>query len=200
MSVPGATDAGQQHGKDDAGSSSVGDFDAALPIEVDAGTPAPGDPPPELADQACAVDTNKLYELVTQARPPAPTQLAVDVVGSRFALAYVGESASSIDAIYMAELEGASGVGEPRITLALDPGSKIEHASIAYNGKHWLIGSVDARMDSPDLWVQAFDGKQKFTPYRVTNTLRSSARSRCSPRAAAACSRPGRSRWLRAVR
>jgi hypothetical protein len=157
-------------GKHDAGPP-ASDGDAALPIDVDSGMRTPGNPPPELAGQACAVDTNKVYDLVKQARPPVPTQLAVDVEGSRFALAYVDTSKQCIDAMFVSELEGPSGVGKPSTTLALDPCSTIEHSAIAYNGTSWLLGSVDARMDSRDLWVQAFDGKNKYTANRVTNNV-----------------------------
>src|SRR3954454_218741 len=53
---------------DDAGKEQGGhskrDASTVTPIEVDAGMGIPGDPPKELADQACAADTNKVYDLV----------------------------------------------------------------------------------------------------------------------------------------
>jgi hypothetical protein len=147
------------------------DSDAALPIEVDSGIPIPGSPPPELMGQACAVDTNKLYKLATQNRTAVPAQLAVDVEGSRFALAYTGDSSQCTDALYVAELEGAPDVGMPKTALALDPCSTIVHGSIGYNGTTWLLGSVDARKDSRDLWLQPYDGKNKYTAQRITNNV-----------------------------
>ena len=169
VDVPGGPDrdAGQHGG----GSTLDGSF--PLPVDYDAGTPIPGNPPPELEGQGCAVDTNKIYDLVTLDRQPEPTRLAVDLSGSRFALAYIDKSAQCIDAIYLAELEGASGVGMPSIAPALDPCTSIDHTSIEYNGSDWLLASVDARKDSRDLWVQAFDtdGKPASGANRVTNNL-----------------------------
>jgi hypothetical protein len=153
----------------------VDEFDAAgfeQPMMIDAGTPIAGDPPPELEGQACAVDTNKVYELITVSRQAEPTRLAVDTDHSRFALAYLDKSEQCIDATYVAELEGPSGVGEPVKSLAFDPCTIIDHAAIEYNGEHWLLGSVDARKDTRDLWVQEFDSssKTKYTAFRVTDS------------------------------
>jgi hypothetical protein len=157
--------------REDAGKSD--DLDAApfVPPEFDAGMEIPGDPPKELADQACAADTNKVYDLVTQMRAAVPTQMAADVEGSRFAFAFVDASKQCVDALYFAELEGAPTVGKPEVALALDPCSEITHASIAYNGNTWLLGSVDARKDSRDLWMQTFDGKKAGPSYRVTENV-----------------------------
>lgn len=161
-------DAGTKH--EHPGNSEV---DAApwVPVDFDAGMEIPGDPPKELAGQACAADTNKVYDLVTQMRAAVPTQMAVDLEGSRFGFAFVDASKQCVDALYFAELEGAPTVGKPEVALALDPCSKIEHASIGYNGKDWMLGSVDARMDSRDLWMQTFDGKKAGASYRVTENL-----------------------------
>jgi hypothetical protein len=168
VSVSTDTDAGKQ---EDAGKNSEPDAGPFVPVEYDAGMEIPGDPPEELANQACAADTNKVYDLVTQMRAPVPAQLAVDVEGSRFGFAFVDTSSQCVDALYFAELEGAPTVGKPEVALALDPCSKIEHASIGYNGSSWLLGSVDARMDSRDLWMQTFDGKKAGPSYRVTDNV-----------------------------
>jgi hypothetical protein len=162
----------------DAGADSDGgggdlplDGEVPLPITPDAGEAFPGEPPPELADSLCAVDTNKVYDLITLDRPPAPTQLAVDQTASRFGSVFVGDSEQCIDALYLANLEGASGVGEPEITLATDECTTVTHSALAHTGAHWLLAMVDARMDSYDLWVQAHDGDDQFTAHRISENL-----------------------------
>jgi hypothetical protein len=164
-------DGGTKNGQGDDGN---GDLDAsyARPITVDAGMDEPGDPPAELADQSCAVDTNKLYDLITFDRLPEPTRLGVDVVDSRFALAYVDKSEACIDAVYVAELDGAVGAGAPKPVLAIDPCSIVDRAAVEYDGKHWLLGTIDARKNMRDLWVQELDvgSKHEYDAYNVTDS------------------------------
>src|SRR5262245_25717455 len=58
------------------------DRDAARPVrsKFDAAALLPGEPPEELAGETCAVDTNKLYTLVSNMRQPEPARLAVDLI------------------------------------------------------------------------------------------------------------------------
>jgi len=125
--------------------------------ERDAGPPT-GEKPPELATQACAVDTNKVYELVTSSEAPRPTQMAVDLVASHFAFAFVGDSDQCIDAVYLTELSGASGVGEPETTLVSDDCTTVEHVAVTHTGSNWLLAIADTRMGALDLWLQSFGG------------------------------------------
>jgi hypothetical protein len=156
--------------RDDAGD--VGfDEDVPLPIVPDAGRPIPGDPPPELEGSQCAVDTNKLYEIVTHERQGAPVQLAVDRVQSRFGAAFIGASDQCVDALYLVDVHGASGVGEPEVDLVSDACTTITHTAITYSGDRWLMAVVDARMDSYDLWLQGYDGQNEFAPQRITENL-----------------------------
>ena len=158
----------------DAGGGGEDEFDAtfAPPIEVDAGQAEPGDPPADLAKESCAVDTNKLYDLVAFDRAPEPTRLAVDLPGSRFALAYIDESKDCVDAVYVAQIEGERASAKPDISFALDPCSMIDSAAIEYNGERWLLGTIDARGDARDLWIQEFDpdDKETFPAHNVTES------------------------------
>jgi hypothetical protein len=147
--------------------------DAMVPIdEPDPPGPPrpPRDVPAELEGQTCAVEFDDLYELVTVRRPPQPTQLGVDVVGSRFAVGFIDDSDTCTDAVYLAQLEGGSGIG-PTITPAVDPCTSVEHAAVAYNGEAWLLAAVDAREGSSDLWVQAYEpGGAALPAHRITQT------------------------------
>jgi hypothetical protein len=140
--------------------------------DVDAAALIPGEPPPELAGQACAVDTNKLFEVAVSMRQPEPTQLAVDLIDSYFALAYIDKSKDCLDAIFLAELHGASGLGTPEVSTAVDECTTVDHVAVAHNGDAWLLASVDARMDERDLWVQPFKpGGDKLDAHRLTMNL-----------------------------
>jgi hypothetical protein len=163
-------DAGADEGdREDAGDGF--DEDIPLPIFPDAGRPIPGDPPPELEHSQCAVDTNKLYEIPTRDREAAPVQLAVDRVTSRFGAAFIGASDQCIDALYLADVHGASGVGEPEVTMISDACTSITHTAITYSGDRWLMAMVDGRMDSFDVWVQGHDGQNEYPPQRITENL-----------------------------
>jgi hypothetical protein len=129
------------------------------PVEPPDSGAKPGEKPPELQDQACAVDTNKLYELVTSSDAPRPTQLAVNLIESSFAFAYIGDSDQCIDAVYVTQLSGASGVGEPENMLVADDCTTVDHVSVTHNGDHWLLAISDTRMGATDLWLQAFGGE-----------------------------------------
>jgi hypothetical protein len=155
----------------DSGAKQDADFPLPTGPEVDAAGILPGDPPTELAGQSCAVDTNKLYAVATTMREPEPTQLAVDLVGSRFGLAYLDKSPKCIDAVYLAQLQGASGLGMPEISTAIDDCTTVDHVAITHNGDAWLFASVDARMDQRDLWVQAYLPGSTHTAHRLTNSL-----------------------------
>jgi hypothetical protein len=165
--TPMPRDAG---GEEDGGG---GDFeidgDVPLPMAPDAGRAIPGDPPPELEDSQCAVDTNKLYALATLDRPPVPMQLAVDPIESHFGAVFIGDSEQCIDALYLADIHGAAGVGEPEVTMVADECTTVTHAALAHTGEHWLLGMVDARMDSYDVWVQAH--RSGSEPHRVSENL-----------------------------
>jgi hypothetical protein len=149
---PGETHIGDAGPEPDAGSEPV---DAGVPF--DAGPPPPPrDVPDELQDQTCAVERDYIYQLVTLSRPPEPTQLAVDAVNSRFAVGFIDTSTECLEALYLAQLEGASGIA-PVITAAIDPCSTIAHVTVAHSGEDWLLGSIDSREDSRDLWAQTYD-------------------------------------------
>jgi hypothetical protein len=157
------------------------DFDGGVEIDAaglpqvkapdfDASAIIPGDPPPELAGQSCAVDTNKLYELVTTARQPEPAALGIDQVGSRFAVSYVDKSTRCVDAVFVTELQGPSGLGTPESKVATDACTAVDHVAVAHAGDTWLLASVDARQDERDLWMQPYDGVSKYPPQRITKT------------------------------
>jgi hypothetical protein len=148
---PGETHIGDAGPEPDAGDPPLdaGPFDAGPP-------PPPRDVPDELQGQRCAVERDYIYELVTLSRPPEPTQLAVDAVSSRFAVGFVDSSTECLEALYLAQLEGASGIA-PEITAAVDPCSTIEHVTVAHSAEKWLLGSIDSREDSRDLWAQTYD-------------------------------------------
>ena len=130
-----------------------------------------GDPPEELASENCAVDTNKLYEVATTGRQPEPSQVAVDQVGSRFGLVYVDKSDTCFDAVYLTTLSGPSDVGEPTVSMAVDPCAMIERAALTRTADSWLIATVDGRMGAGSVWVQAYNGKKTLTAYNITESL-----------------------------
>jgi hypothetical protein len=129
-----------------------------------------GDPPEELESENCAVDTNKLYEVATTDRAPEPSQVAVDQVGSRFGLVYVDKSDTCFDAVYLTTLSGPSNVGEPSVSMAVDPCAMIERAALTRTKSSWLIATVDGRMGAGSVWVQAYDGKKTLTAYNITES------------------------------
>lgn len=171
--VSTSTKSGRDGGQDDNGGLML-DGNVPLPRGpgIDAAALLPGEPPPELAGQPCAVDTNKLYTLATTMRQPEPTALAVDLINSQFGLAYLDKSPKCLDAIFVAELHGASGLGMPEVSMAMDNCTTIDHAAITHNGDAWLLASVDARKDQRDLWVQAYaKGAGASDPHRITTSL-----------------------------
>jgi hypothetical protein len=125
----------------------------------------PGDPPPELAGIPCAVDTNKLYDLVTFEAGPTPTQLGVDLAQSSFGIAYVGPSQNCDDAVFLTQLQGASGIGEPETMLVSDECTEVVHTSIVHTGTHWVLAIADARHGAVDVSsvVVDADGPHKAT-------------------------------------
>jgi len=127
---------------DDAGSFGVDPSTLPRPSKgpgYDASAIQPGMPPPDLANSNCAVDTNKLYDLVSNMRAPEPAQLAVDVVNSRFLVAFIDKSMTCTDANYVAELEGPSGLGMPAITLVEDNCTTVDHVAATRAGDQWLL-------------------------------------------------------------
>ena len=155
-------DGGHKPGKRDAG---------MMPDEpLDSGV-EPGEKPPELADESCAVDTNKLYELASTTQAPRSTQLGVDLAGSQFALAYIGDSEQCIDAVYATLLTGASGIGKPETVLVADDCTTVEHVAITHNGERWLLVISDTRKGASDLWLQSFTGEgEPPAAIRLTET------------------------------
>lgn len=147
-------------------------FDAGpFPTVPDAGRPFPGEPPPELAGELCAVDTNKLYELVAHDRQPVPAQLGVDLIASRFSSVFIADSEVCLDAVYLSSLQGASGVGMPELEVVSDECTTVLDAAVARVDERWLVAMVDARMDQYEIWVQPHDGVEALAPQRVTNSL-----------------------------
>lgn len=130
----------------------------------------PGDPPPELAGLSCAVDTNKLYDLVSIEAGPRPTQLAVDVVQSSFGLAYVGPSENCMDAVFLTQLQGASGIGEPETMLVSDECTAVEHASLLHTGSQWVLAIADSRHGPTDVSTVVVDADGPREATRVTES------------------------------
>jgi hypothetical protein len=159
-------DAGEDGGED-AGRFDASDVPFPTGPRID-GSVEPGDPPEELMGQQCAVDTNKLFDLVESDLLPAPTQLAVDPVDSHFGLSFAGLSEECVDALYFAELQGPSGVGKPEISTVVDECTAISGSAIAHSGESWLLASVDNRMDTVDLWVQPYDGEKVGEAQRLS--------------------------------
>ena len=166
--APGSRDSGP---KEDGGGK-PGDRDSGSePSEPRDSGAVPGEKPPELAEEACAVDTNKLYSLASTTDSPRSTQLAVDLVGSQFAFAYIGDSDQCIDAVYATMLSGGSGIGEPEKIVVADDCTTVEHVSIVHNGEVWLAVISDTRMGTSDLWLQSFGGEgDKPAAIRLTES------------------------------
>ena len=130
----------------------------------------PGDPPPELAGIPCAVDTNKLYDLVTFEAGPTPIQLGVDLAQSSFGVAYVGPSQNCDDAVFLTQLQGASGIGEPETMLVSDECTEVVHTSIVHTGTHWVLAIADARHGAIDVSTVVVDADGPHTAKRVTES------------------------------
>lgn len=150
-------------------------FDANIPpiVEFDdsgAWMEPDGAPPDALVGATCAVDSNKLYELVRSTSVTGATELAVDLVESRFAVAYVSASMDCLDALHLAEIQGP--LSEPEVATAVEDCTTIEGPALAYSDGRWLIAFVDNRMGGRDLWVQTFDprAKNQLPPHRITDT------------------------------
>lgn len=160
--------------KEDAGDEPEPTFDANVPLptkpHVDASV-EPGEKPPELADAPCAIDTNKLYDLTTSSDSPRPTQLATDLINSRFAFAYVGRSDKCRDAVFISELSGASGVGMPKQTLVSDECTSVMHVSITHTGEQWLLAISDGRNGPFDLYVQSFKDGVAGEAQQITESM-----------------------------
>lgn len=151
------------------------EFDANVPeLPVIPGSGAwmepDGAPPDALVGASCAVDSNKLYELVRSPNLTGATDVAVDLVESRFGVAYVSTGVDCLDALYLAEIQGP--LSEPEIATAIDECSTIEGPALAHSDGRWLIAFVDHRMAGRDIWVQAFDprAKQQLPPRRITDS------------------------------
>lgn len=159
-------DAGPRDDRDAA----LPDFeDLPLPVAHDAGQAPPGEPPPELAGENCAIDTNKLFDLVSTDAPPEVAPLALDRSNLTFGMAFVDESETCVDAVYLAELHGGDAQGAPEVSVALDECAAIEQAALVHTGERWLFATVDSRTPPSDLWVQAEDDGDGVTPYRLTD-------------------------------
>ena len=160
--------------KEDAGDDMPPTFDANIPLptkpRVD-GSVEPGEKPPELAEEACAIDTNKLYDLATSSEAPRPTQLGVDLINSHFAFAFIGRSEKCRDAVFITELSGASGIGMPEKTLASDECTSVQHVSITHTGEHWLLAISDGRMGAYDVFVQSFADGSAGDAQRITDSI-----------------------------
>lgn len=158
----------------------AGPFDAGplppFPI-FDSGPAVPlidGAPPDAFAAASCAIDTNKVFELVHSFDVPEPSQLAVDVVDSRFGVAYVDRSAMSCgNALYVAEIEGPSGAPPPEISVAIEECTMVRHPAITRSDDAWLFAIVDNRLPGLDVWAQAYDPREATArpAHRVTESL-----------------------------
>ena len=124
----------------------------------DAGMVPPGDPPPELEGEACAIDTNKLFELSNSDAIPELTELAVDRVGSRFALAWVEPGKDCDDRLRVAEVSGSAARGEPERHTAVEECTAVTEPAITDSEGQWLLAYMDDRMGSPSIYVHADDG------------------------------------------
>lgn len=162
-------DGGNEDGGDEPDMPDAGNF--PFPVGRPDAMVEPGDPPEELEGQACAVDTNKLFELVSTDEQPTPAQLAVDPFDSHFGVAFAGMSEECIDALYFAEMSGASGVGGAEVSTVVDECSEIVQTSITHNGDLWLLASVDNRGAARDLWVQGWDGEAAYEAFQITETI-----------------------------
>lgn len=133
-----------------------------------------GAPPDALAGDPCAVDTNKLFELVRSMDVIEPSQLAVDAPASRFGVAYVGTSPGCGNALYVAEIEGPSGAPPPEVSVAVEECTQIRHPAITRADDAWLFAFVDDRLPGLDIWAQAFDPSDASprSPHRVTESTR----------------------------
>lgn len=158
----------------------AGPFDAGpppdrfpLPVDdSDAAVDPDGEPPPELAGAPCAVDTNKLYELVRRGELPDASELAVEPIESRFGVAFIGKGTVCLDALFVAEVQGR--LSEPEVATAVDECSSIEQPSVAASEGGWLFAFVDNRAGGRNVWVQAFDPRMDTQPpaYPITDNTR----------------------------
>jgi hypothetical protein len=132
----------------------------------------PGDPPEGLEMEACAVDTNKLFELANSDGIVGDTRLAVDLIGSEFGMVYVDTSDECFDAVYVAHVSGPSGSGAPELDLALDACSQIGRTALAHNNSDWLLATVDDRGGPMDVWIQKLGDTSGADAVRVSDTPR----------------------------
>jgi len=150
------------------------------PPEVDSGPYVPpvnpdlipGDPPAGLEGEACAVDTNKLFELANSDGIVGDTILAVDLIESEFAMVFVDDSDECSNAVNLARYSGSSGSGRPDVELALDPCASIGRTALANNDTFYVLATVDDRGGPMDVWVQLVGDTDGADAFQVTDTPR----------------------------
>lgn len=153
---------GRRDPKPDAGP----EPDAGEPIEHDAGFAdrTPG--------HACEVDPDALFDLSVSKQVPDVAPLGVQSVAGYFGMAYVDQSETCVDALYVAELRGGKKGGGPMVSSAVDQCSQIDRVALASLDRAWLVATVDNREPPSDIWVQVYAADSSDAPkaQRVTDT------------------------------
>lgn len=171
-------DAGNE---DDGGSAESDAGDSGPPDlnpEHDAGQAPPGMPAKGLTG-TCAIDTNKIFTVVQTDQALPPPALGVDLINSRFAVPFLGNSDSCLDTVRITTLDGALAAPPPEEMLAIDDCAREHAPAITGSSSKWLLGVIDNRTPPTgsqqwDLWVATYDPKtQKMgtTDQRITNTM-----------------------------
>ena len=120
-------------------------------VKPDTGSPEEG------LSGNCAIDSNKIFSVSMRNQPFPGTPLAVDPVGSLFALPIVGTQAGCLDVVNVATMSGSAQGGEPSMKVAVDACALIKDAvAVALRGQ-WFVAMVDSREPPFDVWLQAYD-------------------------------------------
>ncbi len=168
MEMPPTPDAGSGDGGQD------GPPDEPEPMAPgfmpDVGDLIEGEPPEELAEEACAVDTNKLFQLAESEGIVGDTVLGVDLIESEFGMVFVDVSNECTHAVRIARFSGPAGSGEPEVELALDACSTIGRTAVAHNDEAWLLVTVDDRDGPMDVWIQRVGDRTGDQGFRLSDS------------------------------
>lgn len=152
----------------------TGDFDGNVPLpshDHDSGVVPPGTPAKGL-EGSCAVDSNKIFTVVSGDRPFAGVSLGVDPFASAFAVPYLGASATCSDSVFLATMKGSNAAPGPESQLAIDECALMRSPAVTTADGKWLLAVVDNRLPPWDVWVHTFDAdKGKVQPgLRLSDT------------------------------
>ncbi len=110
---------------------------------------------------SCAIDSNKIFSITQRSDPFLGTPLAVDPIGSVFALPFVGRASGCLDVLNLTRLQGGSQGGDPETTVAVDRCALIKEAAVSARAGEWVVAMIDNREPPFDVWVQRFDASMR---------------------------------------